>query len=348
MRRRVFVSLVAQSENLGDLVIRRNAINGAFPNHKVVALTTGMPESYLRAYGLEEGSLCVESPIRFQWMLFTESIRGKAHLLIAPGPVVLSNKPLRLLKATIVLSDSILVRLGGGQVSSVGRSYRGAIGIAQIIERLQRRVASTYFVRDHESQSVVGQCAQVRPDMAFFGSRTRASGARNIISVSLREAGPHLVEQLVELKKFADEHGIELVLVTQVKFDDVVHKELASCLGISHISWDNRSHSEQLEEISGVYSRSLAVVSNRLHALIFGLQSGAAAVPVNLSDHPKLVSTLAGRMPFAELTDLLAERSDILTTLATLRSTSELAWQQTNTEIIQALGGAPGERVLSS
>lgn len=348
MRRRVFVSLVAQSENLGDLVIRRNAIKGAFPDHEVVALTTGMPESYLQAYELEEGSLCVESPIRFQSMLLTQSLRKRAHLLIAPGPVVLSNKPLRLLKSIVVLGDSILVRLGGGQVISVGRSFRGSTGAAQIIERLQRRVASTYFVRDYESKSVVGQGAQVRPDMAFFCPRASGKEARNIIAVSLREAGPHLVEQLHELKDFAEGHGIKLVFVTQVKFDDALHEELSDQLGVSHVAWGNRSHSEQLKDIADVYSRSLAIVSNRLHALIFGLQFGAAAVPVSLSEHPKLVSTLAGRMPFAELSDLLATRCDILTSFTALRSTSEAAWQRANTEIIEALRGATGEQVLSS
>lgn len=341
MRRRVFVSLVAQSENLGDLVIRRNAVKGVFPNHKVVALTTGMPESYLQAYELEEGSLCIESPIRFQWMLMTASLRGKAHLLIAPGPVVLSNKPQRLFKALVVLADSVLVRLGGGLVASVGRSYRGKAWAAQFIERLQRRTASRYFVRDHESKSVVGQRAEVRPDMAFWGKRTGNNEARNLIAVCLRDAKSDLVRQLGELKVVAEKYGLDLVFVTQVKFDDALHKELADRLGVAYIAWGDQPHSEQLQNIADVYSRSVAVVSNRLHALIFGLQFGAAAVPVSLSDHPKLVSTLTGRMPFTELSELLVKHSDILTSLTALRSTSETAWHRANTEIGEALRLTP-------
>ncbi|MFI7583281.1 polysaccharide pyruvyl transferase family protein [Kocuria sp. M1N1S27] len=337
----MFASLVAQSENLGDLVIRRNAITHACPGRPVVALTTGMPKAYLEAFELPEGSVLVDSAARFQWLLLIDSLRRRSHLLIAPGPMVLSNKPLRLLKAIVLLGNSVLVRLSGGRVMSLGRSYRGAHGLVSVVEKFQRKVSSLYFVRDFESRAWVGSGAQIRPDMAFAGELALHDEARDVISVSVRNAGPQLVGQLSALKGYARERSLKIVLVTQVKFDEEVHAKLAESLGISHVSWGDRDHSDQLREVAEIYSRSIAVVSNRLHALIFGLQFGAVAVPVGAGKHPKLISTLDGRVPFCELETLLADPSSFLDALASLQPGSVSGWKKANAELMTALSQVP-------
>nr|KHD97540.1 hypothetical protein GY22_09445 [Kocuria polaris] len=207
-------------------------------------------------------------------------------------------------------------------------------------------MSSIYFVRDHESRDLLGARTEVRPDMAFADELIETNELRNVIAVSLRDAGPEVVEQLRALKHLGEEHSLEMVLVTQVKFDDQLHRQLALSLGVSHVAWDDRSHSEQLQDLSRVYSRSVAVVSNRLHALILGLQAGSAAVAVNPDKHPKLVSTLDGRMPFCELSELLSNPTGLLGKLTSLRSDSRYAWEGASRELADALSSAPGRTAL--
>ncbi|MEX5270576.1 polysaccharide pyruvyl transferase family protein [Kocuria sabuli] len=337
MPRRVFVSLVAQSENLGDLVIRKNGIKGAFPGQPVVALTTGMPESFMQAFELGKDLKCVDSLVRFQWLLFRSSLFRRAHLLIAPGPVVLSNKPSRLLKSAVLICNSALVRMGGGSVMSIGRSYRATGGPSQRLERIQRKLATTYFVRDRESLSVVGSSVEVLPDLAFIGKQNVHERPRDLISVSVRDAGPETRDLLGSLIRFAENNSLQVVFVTQVKFDEPLHNELASFFGVPHVSWGDKSHAEQLHDVAKAYSRSVAVVSNRLHALIFGLQGGAAAIPVDANKHPKLLSTLSGLMPFCSLRDFLSGWSDGLSKLEIMRRESVASWTRAQQLLVGAL-----------
>lgn len=337
MRRTTFVSLVAQSENLGDLVIRKNAVEAACAGGKVIALTSGMPDSYLRAYDLPSGSQVVSSPLRFQFLLLVETLRRRADLLIAPGPVTLTRKLSRLLKAAVVLGDSALIVTFGGRVLSLGRSYRGSSAVAVLLEKTQKAISTVYFVRDEKSREVIGESVEVRPDMAFMAPQIGAHFVRDTIAVSVRDVNSKTINHLRELRDLAHDRGMNMVFVTQVKHDEDIHSRLASELGVTHLAWGRKGHAEQLREVMELYCRSAAVVSNRLHALIFGVQAGSAAIAVEPERHPKLQSTLADYVPFVSLSNILDGEDDPISIFAKLQTESNSAWVETRNELIRGL-----------
>lgn len=337
MGKTVFASLVSQHENLGDYLIRSNALATCFPDVPVTALTSGMPGSYIRSFDLPTGSVHVESSLKFQLMLLKSIQQRSADLLLAPGPIVLSGSPRRLLKSAILTINCVLVRLSGGQVWSVGRSYRGGNFVARFLERLQSAAASKYYVRDVESQAVVGKNAVVKPDMAFSGAPISEQTPRRYIAISLRSYTESTFSQLQKLHSLAQSNGLDLVLVTQVRFDEKVHEKLALQLGCAHLAWGSRSHEEQLEEVCRVYAQSVAVVSNRLHSLILGLRCGAVAIACEPSNNPKLKSTLKDRAPVEELANIVSAPRYFMQVMNEAQKQSYNCWVVARHELLSFL-----------
>jgi hypothetical protein len=108
-------------------------------------------------------------------------------------------------------------------------------------------------------------------------------------------------DRLGNLVETLRDEGLEPILVSQVKRDDVQHLRLAHALDIKVVSWDGRTHAEQLQRVQDAYARSRVVVSNRLHALIFGMQEGAVPVAMLDGNSDKLLSTLEHVLPIISI-----------------------------------------------
>lgn len=328
---------MSQHENLGDYLIRSSALATCFPDVPVIALTSGMPSSYIQSFDLPPGSVYVESALKFQLMLLKFIQQRNADILLAPGPITLSGSPRRLLKSAVLTLNCVLVRLSGGEVWSVGRSYRGKNIVARLLEQMQLAVASKYYVRDVESQAIVGTKAIVKPDMAFSDDAINVQESRTYIAVSLRNYSDATFGQLQMLHSFAQANGLELVLVTQVKFDEQVHARLAARLGCPHLAWGSRSHSEQLTEVCKIYAQSVAVVSNRLHSLILGLRCGSMAIACEPSENPKLMSTLRGLAPVEDLTNIVADPELFMSVLKDAQNDAYECWGVARRELLSFL-----------
>jgi hypothetical protein len=80
---------------------------------------------------------------------------------------------------------------------------------------------------------------------------------------------------------------------------------LATLLTADQLRWDHgRSHREQEALVRGCYAESLAVVSDRIHALIIGLTEGAVPVGFTTGSAEKVSRTFAAvtgaRMGFSQ------------------------------------------------
>ncbi|WP_284249022.1 hypothetical protein [Litorihabitans aurantiacus] len=74
----------------------------------------------------------------------------------------------------------------------------------------------------------------------------------------------------------ADELGLELTTVVQVRRDQDYALEAAARLGATAVTWPGDSdHAEQEERLRDVYGRSLVTVSDRLHVLVTAATEGA-------------------------------------------------------------------------
>lgn len=294
-RRTVFYSVAAQWDNLGDIEIRNAALEWIrATGSDVIAYSGSMPPAYLAAFDADDSVRFVSSPVRYQLLLCAHLLRRRASMVFAPGPQVFGPSAKALGKSLVNLANVALVRASGGAVLAVGRSLRGRGELAQRLEATIVSLFQQYVVRDTRSAEVLGRQLVSAPDLAFAHDFPEApmNRARTDVVISLRGDRPVRLEGLRDVVAELRNQGLNPVLVTQVKRDDEQHRALGQTLDLPTVLWDDHSHTEQLDRARAAYAQAGAVLSNRLHALIFGIQHGAA--PIAVLDHgsDKLTSTL--------------------------------------------------------
>lgn len=297
VNRRVFMSIAAQEDNLGDIEIRRNVVNWVLGTQRPLTLFLGsMPDAYVDAYDLPNRVRRVRSGVRFEAELLWSILRRKANLVFSPGPEIFGASFRGTMKSVLNLANVGLVGLGGGRAVAIGRALRGSGRVPLAIERLLIRRFASYTVRDTVSASEVGIPLVVEPDIGFatldpvlFRERTN----RSTIAFSFRNDRRVNASMLASIVAQGRSFGLEPVFVTQVRRDSAIHDELALNFRAGHVSWIAESHLEQEEDVLAAYAGAAIVVSNRLHALIFGMLRGAVPIAVIDEGSDKLTSTLA-------------------------------------------------------
>lgn len=305
--RMIFGSIAAQHDNLGDIAIRRVFFDAfARQGHPLVLLTHKMPKAYIDLFQLAGDVKMVSSPMRFQFQLIWEALNGRADLIYAPGPHVLEDAPADLLKTALMLANAVLIRFKGGVIQTAGRALRGKGRIAVYLERRLIAMMKNYVVRDSVSDSVVGRPLVLAPDLALGRERTSPRNSRLFVACSFRSDTVISSATFGTLAIQLTTAGFQVVLVSQVKRDDTQHERLAAEFGLQAFLWGTKSHAEQQIVVDDVYSNSHAVVSNRLHGLIFGITSGALPIEYRTGTSDKIRSTLTpwfGAVPVVDQTN---------------------------------------------
>ena len=145
--------------------------------------------------------------------------------------------------------------------------------------RVLAAVCGEVGVRDESSMAVVVNQA-LMPDWAFaLGTEVddwAAPSDRSLITAVLRgDRGKPSDDWLAWFKALSAELGLIPAIVVQVRRDYLRAQELSSMFGTEYLAWFVDDHSEHEATVRGVYGRSAVVVSDRLHALIFGATEGA-------------------------------------------------------------------------
>lgn len=304
MTRPVFVSVRAQEGNLGDLVIRKYvtdlAVNSECELH---VLAEGVPAGFLDALQLPAGAVVYESFGGWLGSLIRACLRQKPALVFTPGPQTLSMRlgPVAHQVLSVVLAA--LLKIAGGDTMKVGRAFSGRARCAIFLEKVLARFSSVFTVRDFASAELLGLSQEaVLPDVAFGSTvdgfisdegLARISNDRNYVAMAFRGDRPIDREALSGFIATAQGRGFEPVFVTQVRSDETLHKQLSAALGVPIVSWEpSVDHRDQLQRVVAVYQQSVAVVSNRLHGAIFGMQCGAVPVGWQVGSDSKLAKTL--------------------------------------------------------
>lgn len=291
--RTVFLSVSAQPDNLGDIAIRQAGIDlvGGLP---IVAYAGGMPASYLNAIDFPPGTRVTTSPFAFVGSLIRAVLGRRAHLMLAPGPHALT-KGVGHFKALATLMAAVGVRASGGSVLAVGQSIRGTGAIGQRLQFAIARQCAVFAARDLLSSQVLDAPVDRCPDLALGISREARDGNRVVLSF---RGDRHLDDDWMgELVKRLRDDSLDPVFVTQVKRDDAQHRRWAALLSVDLVAWNDRAHREQMTRVQAAMAESVSVVSDRLHAVIFGLQVGATPVVVLRNEPDKVVTTLADLVP---------------------------------------------------
>ena len=117
--------------------------------------------------------------------------------------------------------------------------------------------------------------------------------ARPYLTVTLRFDRPWPVDTwFAEVRTFAELTGTSIATVAQVARDAPRAVRLAEALGGKYLVPPSTRHDDLDDHVRGIYARSLAVVSDRAHALIMGATEGAYPVGTS-SDSQKIERILA-------------------------------------------------------
>lgn len=294
MKRKIFGSIAAQHDNLGDIVIRRTALRAYLANgHEAVIFTGNMPPGYIDAFEFSERVSLTSNALKFQFCVLSHALTRRAHFIFAPGPHILSDKWRSLAKSSALVLTVAAVRLTGGKVFVIGRSLRGSARISSLTERSIARMSTTYAVRDTASDAAVGTSLERVPDLAFAHMPAiERDQQRKLVGFSFRNDSQINVEALTALVDRCQSDGFRVVLVSQVQRDDEQHSRLAKLLSVEAVLWGKKTHLQQEEAVEKLYSQCQAVISNRLHALLLGAVAGAIPVEFRIGQSDKIQSTL--------------------------------------------------------
>lgn len=284
----IFVPLVGQHENIGDVVLRRELVEWLAPEGRMHVYAGSSTDSYDEALELPRDAVVYRSISAWASALTRELIRSsEVAYVYKPGEIQLT---VRGLKEHIGLLPLVAVtRMRGGVVLRIGAGARNFGAFPAIVVRSMARLAQFTAWRDTRTTEALG--GLLMPDLGFGQiGRSRESGTpRTRLTVTMRgdRATPSPVWRTA-VRMAAEGLGLKLTVITQVERDETLSQELADEWGCDYIPWLSRNHASQEAELRRIFRESELVVSDRLHALIIAVTEGAAVASVADSPSDKV------------------------------------------------------------
>ncbi|MGP3535454.1 polysaccharide pyruvyl transferase family protein [Microbacterium sp. RD1] len=308
----VFIHPSGQDDNLGDSALRvglLRALRG--DGRRLHLLLEEQSTDYLAALPLDGDSVLY--PARKAWVESMEKTRGAVLVLNAgevnPQPGLPFPPPARVAEARVVLSR-------GGVVVAAGIGFKDPASAGEVRYDRVLRDAAVVSWRDDPSRAAAGVGA-VAPDWGFAlgsdPSQWARADDRELVAVTLRFDRPWPGDQwLGMVRRFAAQTSTRIVTVAQVARDAPRAVQLARALGGEYLVAPSTAHDDLDVHVRSVYARSVAVVSDRAHALIIGATEGA--YPVGSAADAQKIRRLLDVVGLGEMTgvhDELAERVGI-------------------------------------
>ncbi len=308
-----YVSLVAQHSNLGDLVLRAEALKAVHrAGIEATALIDGMPDSYVSAIGVPPSTRLISSRREFRTRLMS-SRNGPSLLVLSPGPQMVQPGLRGLRISATVLAQVLASRAAGGAVVALGRALDPVPrGVVSSIERMTARATSAYVTRETATAEALRPHALRAPDLAFGVEAGLASPSKEHVALSFRFDSHPALAQVERAAGVIRNAGYEPLMVTQVEADDQFHAQAARAMRCDAVLWEGRSHKAQLERVSRAYARSRAVLSDRLHSLIFGINQGALPIERRRSAESKVARALRGVVTYQSVNESFDGLDEVL------------------------------------
>ncbi|WP_425956692.1 polysaccharide pyruvyl transferase family protein [Xylanimonas sp. McL0601] len=297
--RLIFVNPAGQRDNLGDSALRRAYLQ-SLRKMGTLHVLAGRDESYATGLGLQEDDRVYTERSRWFRGALQAAARGRADFALNAGEVAGERR--EFWKSWWQVLLSLVVKLRGGSVVMTGVSVRPGTPVAMTHLRRLSRIADVVTWRDRRTMDAVGRGNAV-PDWAFALGSLEPSGVpdiRKTIAVSMRGDRPRPSDEwIAAVRDFADDKDARLVVVVQVERDAHRSEELARLLDADLLVWpEGMTHEQQEERVRAAYRTCKAVLSDRIHALIFGYTEGAIPVGVSTTSPEKISRT------FSLVTDL--------------------------------------------
>lgn len=273
----IFTSAVSQHQNLGDVVLRRKLVESLSRQGQVALLAVGCSDAHVER--IQGTSSTVRYDSRLLWLLHLGKavIRRRAALVYSPGPQTLQDGGREICAEASRLLLSTVLRSLGTPVLRVGRSFEGNGWCLSRLVRAHSRALAYSSRRDARMK----QCDPrgiVVPDIAIGWGIANPMFSGRYLLVSVRfDRGHDLIALSKAIKKLEKTLCLRAQVITQVDFDRDVNDQLATLLDCDHVLAMSTSD-DPLSTVQHTYTNAALVVSDRLHALIFGIAHGALPV----------------------------------------------------------------------
>ncbi|UHQ18465.1 polysaccharide pyruvyl transferase family protein [Lysobacter sp. KIS68-7] len=287
-----FLSMKTQFENAGDVLINRELIRLCAEWGDVVVDVTRCPPEFLRSLDLARHAPDVRQTTSvglFGAMLKTR-LRGQpAYYFLSPGGYFGERRGLSALALVANTAVIAAMRLVGVRVCHVGVSFERLGPFHKRMLQLRARLLHRLIVRDDASAAYAQdngiRHAGVSPDLAFGAAAYARPGERGRhIAISFRsDQTPAQGDEVMRLVQALDAVlpvDEDFRLVAQVARDCPLMDNVAQSLRGSRRRVETMYVHGDVDAALAAYHGCRAVVSNRLHALLFGVLGGCTPVAV--------------------------------------------------------------------
>lgn len=294
VKTRVYAFLGGQHENIGDIVLRRAMVQELAPMAKLHVYVGGAPADYVRGLDLPPDAVLYRNFVKWTTAATAATLRcDGTGIVLNAGEVSCSRHDgmwhLALLPAVA------LGRLLRGPSFRVGVGARDRSGLWQWPIWLAGRLCKTVVWRDARSRDMYGY-GTVGPDWAFRDVWAGpADGPRPYVALSFRGDRPRPSGMDTgTIAQWCRQQGWEPIVVSQVRRDTEANAIMANAIGCAHVAFPLQASAQEVElAVREVYARSVAILSDRLHALILAGSCGAAPCGIVSYEDNKLDRTLS-------------------------------------------------------
>lgn len=294
----VYYWCTGQDDNLGDVVLRRRLLGelhdsscGTARNLRIYVGSAS--ESFVRGLSIPTEATVYTTKSSWYISLLKQTVARRVPTLVFnPGEVQRNINTI--LAYVLLIIPSVIIRVRGGAVlrTGVAVDHRGTGAVAYVataVVRFTSILASEATWRDSGSHNEFKR-GRLVPDWAIeVPSYSTAGGKRDVIAVTFRSDRPKAFDAQVigRIRRLAELRQATVTVFCQVRRDRNSMERLSKTEGWDFVDWHPAvCHQDQEKLIRNLFSKSIFVCSNRIHALIMGLTEGAQAIC--LSSEPEI------------------------------------------------------------
>lgn len=280
MSSRIFIPIVGEFSNIGDIMHRNELLKWLKPCGNLHVYVGKAPEDFIQGLEVPTDTVIYTSAIRWLFALLFSPI-NKTHFVFNSGELTMRNR--RLFLEIILFPFLLSTKLKGGKILRVG--VAAASNVRVDFKSLWRWIfgfSTLIMWRTNTSKEFFG-LGEVIPDLAFAGKGTlnydcseQIETRKNLV-ISMRWDRPYPNNDwLKAVKDFAYNRDLKIWVASQVRKDNPTCVRLANDLKGESVLWeDDVFHLDQGEHLRRIYKDSLLTISDRLHVLIAAVTEGA-------------------------------------------------------------------------
>lgn len=272
----IFVPGIGQHENIGDVILRRQLLDRLRGHGTLHVFTGASTESYDTALGLRNEDVLYHSFSKWYAAALRGVVAGRSTYVFKPGEIQLTLLGMK--EHISMLPVVLTARLRGKPVIRVGVGSRNFAKIPRMLMRPSVALSSLTYWRDTSTAGYFS--GRTMPDLAFAEgtpvSAVAARSGRDTLVVSMRSDRTPTPQTWIDgVIKYASQHELRIVAISQVVRDNSKTEELAARLGGESWTWDGTDHWGRETSLRQLFDRAQIVVSDRLHVLIAAFTEGA-------------------------------------------------------------------------